>query len=129
MYTAFFSITAAAIEPSLPSEFKILCSRFELDSTDLKKEVSNDHIRKIYSQLRSWKRVAFHLRLTETDIEALDRQGYDEKERRLQMLLEWKKQWLIVGSTYHLLLLALLESGDKETAIKVAELLSGARQK
>ena len=102
-----------------------LCKRFELSDEDIDKEVSDDHILKIYPQLEKWKRVAAHLGLTQADVQAIESGAKpDEELMRLYMLQEWKKKKRLDGkATYQVLLEALIECSCSESAIQVCKLL------
>ena len=106
-----------------------LCNRFELSDDDIDKEVNDKHIRKIYSQLEKWKRVAAHLDLAQKDVEAIEsRARPDEELMRLYMLQEWKtKNKINETATYQVLLEALLECSCSNSAVKVCELLQVAK--
>ena len=89
------------------------------------KEVSDDHILKIYPQLEKWKRVAIHLGLTQADIQAIESAASsDEELKRLYMLQEWKRNKMLdKKATYQVLLKALIDCKCLESVRQVHELL------
>ena len=103
-----------------------LCSRFKLSDDDIKKEVSDDHILKIYPQLEKWKRVAAHLGLTQADVEAIESKARpDEELMRLYMLQKWKEKKTLDGTaSYQVLLEALISCTCSKSAVQVGEVLS-----
>ena len=98
-----------------------LCKRFQLSNEDIDKEVSDEHILEIYSQLEKWRIVAAHLGLTEADVKVIEhRTGSDEQLMRLFMLQQWKSKKLFVGqATCQVLLEALIKSNCSESAVQV----------
>ena len=102
-----------------------LCRRFNFSYGDINKEVSDDHILKIYPQLENWKRIAAHLGLTQADVQAIENGARpDEELMRLYMFQEWKrKKTLDRTATYQVLLKALIECKCSKSAIQVCELL------
>ena len=109
------------------SQLVELCKRFELSNDDINKEVSKEHILKIYQQLDKWRLVAAHLGLTKADVQAIVSQAALEGEElmRLYMLQEWKAKRTLDGSaTYQVLLEALTKCSCSESALQVCKLLS-----
>ena len=106
------------------SQLVELCKRFELSNDDINKEVSDEHILKVYPQLEKWKRVAAHLGLTQADVQAIESGARpDEELMRLYMLQEWKAKKRLDGkATYQVLLEALIECNCSESAIQVCKL-------
>ena len=100
-----------------------LTERFKLPSDVLKNEVSVDDIKKISTFLESWKLIAPCLGLSEGDIEAIDRNGKSEEEKRLLMLQRWK-QAFIFKATYKKLVNALLSIKRADLALNVCQTLS-----
>ena len=103
-----------------------LCRRYKLSDEDIDEEVSDEHILEIYPQLVKWKQVAFHLGLTQGDIEAIEGRARPEEElMRLYMLQEWKAKKKIDGTVvYQVLLKVLIKCNCTESASQVCELLS-----
>ena len=92
----------------------------------LTREVTDDHIRKVYQQLESWKRLAAHLELTRADVQAIESESRsDEKLMRLYMLQKWKENKRIDGeATYKVLIEAMLDCDNSNSAEQVCKLLS-----
>ena len=103
-----------------------LCSRFKLKDDDIKKEVSDKHILKIYHQLEKWKQVAAHLDLTQADVEAVESKARSNEElMRLYMLQKWKEKKTLGGTaSYQVLLEALISCTCSKSAVQVGEMLS-----
>ena len=96
-----------------------------LTDASINEEVTDDHILKVYKQLESWKRLAAHLGLTRADIRAIESESRsDEKLMRLHMLQEWKEKKRIDGkATYKVLMEAMLDCDNSNSAVQVCELL------
>ena len=103
-----------------------LCKKYDLTDDDIDIEVSDEHIKEIYSELKNWRRLAVHLGLTQPEIEAIEQKAkQDPILMRLYMLQEWKnKGKLDEKATYQGLLKALLECRCPDSAILVCKLLS-----
>ena len=125
MFHAFFLFLASASHSRSPQLVK-LCSRFKLSDDDIKKEVSDEHILKIYRQLEKWRQVAAHLDLTQADVEAIEgRARSDEELMRLYMLQKWKEKKTLDGTaSYQVLLEALISCTCSKSAVQVCEMLS-----
>ena len=104
----------------LTEQFKISGSLLELEN-----EVSDDDIRKISAFLETWKLVAPYIGLSEGDVEAINRDGKSEEEKRLMMLQKWK-QALVFKATYKELVNALLSVKRADLAMKVCQLVTVA---
>ena len=102
-----------------------LCKRYKLSDDDIDKEVSKEHVDKIYPQLENWEQVAHHLGLSGPDIEAIKYKAmYDVELMRLYTLQKWKSKGTLDGmAVYRVLLEALLESGSSNSAVQVCRLL------
>ena len=97
-----------------------LTERYKIPSDVLENEVSIDDIKKISTFLESWKLVAPYLGLSEGDVEAIDRDGKSEEEKRLLMLQRWK-QALAFKATYKKLVNTLLSIKRADLAVKVCQ--------
>ena len=97
-----------------------LTERFKILSGVLENEVSIDDIRKISSFLESWKLVALYLGLSEGEVEAIDKDGKSEEEKRWLMLQRWK-QALVFNATYKELINGLLSVRRADLAVKVCQ--------
>jgi hypothetical protein len=104
-----------------------LTQKFHISSSVLENEVSDDDIREIAIFLESWKLVAPHLGLSKGEIEAIDRDGESEEEKRLLMLQRWK-QALVFKATCKELIIALLSVRRADLAVKVCQTVSPANQ-
>ena len=102
-----------------------LTQKFNISRSVLENEVSDDDIREIANFLESWKLVAPHLGLSKGEIEAIDRDGTSEEEKRLLMLQRWK-QALVFKATYKELINALLSVRRADLAVKVCQTFSSA---
>ena len=100
-----------------------LTERYKIPSSVLENEVSDDDIRKISTFLESWKVVAPYLGLSKGQIEASDRDGKSEEEKRLLMLQRWK-QAFVFKATYKELINALLSVARADLAVKVCKTVS-----
>ena len=107
--------------------FDDLTKRFKIPDSILEDEVSDDDIREISTFLESWKLVGPHLGLSKGEIEAIDRDGNTEEEKRLLMLQRWK-QALVFKATYKELVNALLSVRRADVAVKVCQAVSLANQ-
>ena len=75
------------------SQLKQLLERYNLTIEVISKEVSDDHIKEIYSQMENWEQVANHLGLTGPDIQAIEgRAGKDVVKMRMYTLQDWKSK-------------------------------------
>ena len=97
-----------------------LTERFKILSGVLENEISIDDIRKISSFLESWKFVALYLGLSEGEVEAIDKDGKSEEEKRWLMLQRWK-QALVFNATYKELINGLLSVRRADLAVKVCQ--------
>ena len=104
-----------------------LCKTFELNNDIIEKEVSDEDLLKISSQLENWRQVAAHLGLSQADIETIElRARSDEELMTLYMLQEWKRKKTLKG-TYRVLLETLTSCERSESAIQVCKLLRCAK--
>ena len=110
------------------SQLNQLLKQYNLTINDITKEVTDDHIKEIYSQMENWEQVANHLGLTRPDIQVIEgKAGRDVVKMRMYTLQDWKSkpENRISGTvTYQVLLEALLSSSCITTAFKVCELLA-----
>ena len=102
-----------------------LTQKFNISSSVLENEVSDDDIREIANFFESWKLVAPHLSLGKGEIEAIDEDGTSEEGKRLLMLQRWK-QALVFKATYKELINALLSVRRADLAVKVCQTVSSA---
>ena len=105
------------------TRLKDFCTLHRLTSNDIDKEVSEVHILEIYAQMVNPVLVANHLGLSKADIESIEfRAGKDMEMMRLYTLQAWKEKKIL--TTYQVLLEALLNSKNSETALEICKLLS-----
>ena len=116
---AWFSF-ASAVMADKGITLEDLTERFKIPSGVLENEVSVDDIRKISTFLESWKLVAIYLGLNEGEVEAIDKDGKSEEEKRLLMLQRWK-QALVFKATYKKLVNGLLSVRRADLAVKVCQ--------
>ena len=103
-----------------------LAEHFKLSAdSDLRQQVSNEHIKEISTILESWKLVASHLGLSQGEIEAIDNDGKNEEQKRLLMLQKWK-QALFFKATYQKLLEALLAVRRADLGGKVCKMMAAS---
>ena len=116
---------AATQKPS--PELEALCKKYKLSSNDINKEVTNEHILKIYVHMGNPALVASHLSLTQPEIDAIKYEaGTDLNLLKLQTLQKWKSNGILSGTaTYCDLLEALLSSRcSNSAAVEVCKLLT-----
>ena len=82
------------------------------------------HLHEIALFLTSWRTVASHLKLNESDLDAIEREGEDEQEKRLKALQKWKAKFGF-KATYKKLVEVLLSLAKADVAEKVCRLLKG----
>ena len=95
--------------------------RFDLADEVLDAECSNKHIADV-SRFLDWRGVAQYLKLTDSDVNAVDSDGRDEQDKRHKTLEKWKSKFAF-KATYRNLIQALLDSGRGDHAEEVCELL------
>ena len=88
----------------------------------LKEKCTNEHLHGIALSLKSWRTLAPHLRLSSSEVEAVDKDAHSEKERRQKFLELWKDKFAFTA-TYKVLVEALLENGNADQAEEVCRLL------
>ena len=91
----------------------------------LDKGISDDHLCEIALFLTSWRTVASHLKLKEIDLDAVEREGKDEQEKRLKALQKWRGKFAF-KATYRKLVEVLLSLGMADVAEKICCLLKGS---
>ena len=85
-------------------------------------ECSKEHINEISLFLTSWRTLAPHLNLEDTDIEEIEQDGKTEQEKKLKTLQKWKERF-IFRATYKVLMEVLLKLGKADHTRKVCHLL------
>ena len=95
--------------------------RFDFTDEVLDAKCSDEHILDV-SRFLDWKGVARYLKLTESEVDAVDSDGRDEQDKRRKTLEKWMSKFAF-KATYRNLIQALLDSGRGDHAEKVCELL------
>ena len=91
---------------------------------ELNKSISDDHLRAIAIFLTSWRKVATYLKLSENDLDDVEREEKDEQDKRLKVLQKWKGKFGY-KATYKKLVEVLLQLARADIAEKVLHLLKG----
>ena len=94
---------------------------FDLADEVLDTKCSDEHILDV-SRFLDWRGVARHLKLTESEVGAVDSDGRDEQDKQHKTLEKWMSKFAF-KATYRNLIQALLDSGRGDHAEKVCELL------
>ena len=101
-----------------------LLKETEIRPERLNECISDDHPCEIALFLTSWRTVAPHLKLSENDLEAIERECKDEQEKRLKALQKWKGKFGF-KATYRKLVEVLLSLAMADVAEKICRLLKG----
>ena len=96
----------------------------ELGMTHLQLEVTctRQHLQDIALFLKSWRTVAPYLGLSTAEVEEIERDGKEEKERRLKTLESWKSKFAF-KATYMVLIETFLKIGQASQAEQVCHVL------
>ena len=86
--------------------------------------ISDDHLCKIALFLTSWRKVAPYLKLSENDLDDVERECKDEQVKRLKALQKWKSKFAF-EATYKKLVEVLLLLAMADVAEKICCLLKG----
>ena len=95
--------------------------RFNLTAEVLDAKCNNKHIADV-SRFLDWKGVARHLKLTDSEVGAVESEGRDEADKQHKTLQKWKSKFAF-KATYRNLIQALLDSGRGDHAEEVCKLL------
>ena len=99
-----------------------LMQHYNLTECILQKKCSKNHIIEM-GKCFSWKEVGDYLpRIERTDVNDIDCDGADQKDKRRRLLDLWEKR-NGDGATYDVMITAMLKAGKKEEATKVCVLL------
>ena len=90
----------------------------------LNERISDDDLCKITLFLTEWKTVVPFLGLDENDVDAIEKEGKKEQEKKLKALRKWKGRF-VFAATYRKLMEILLSLGMADVAEKVCHLLKG----
>ena len=88
----------------------------------LDKPCSLENLREIALFLESWRELAPHLGLSSAQVEAIERDGHSEQERRLKILELWIAKFAFLAK-YRVLVEVLLKIGRANIAEKICRLL------
>ena len=94
---------------------------FHLAAEVLDAKCSDEHILDV-SRFLDWKGVAPYLKLTDSEVGAVDSDRRDEQDKWHKTLEKWKSKFAF-KATYRNLIQALLKSGKGEDAEEVCKLL------
>jgi len=90
----------------------------------LNESISDDHLHEIAILLTSWRTVATHLELSESDLDDVEREEKDEQMKKLKALQKWKGK-IGFKATYRKLVEVLLSLAMADVAEKICLLLKG----
>ena len=90
----------------------------------LNESISDDHLREIAILLTSWRTVATHLELSESELDDVEREERDEQMKKLKALQKWKRK-IGFKATYRKLVEVLLSLAMADVAEKICLLLKG----
>ena len=88
----------------------------------LNESISDDHLREIAILLTSWRKVATHLELSESELDDVEREEKDEQMKKLKALQKWKRN-IGFKATYRKLVEVLLSLAMADVAEKICLLL------
>ena len=94
---------------------------FNLSDDILDTKCSDEHILAV-SRFLDWKGVARYLKLTDSEVNAVESDGRDEQDKQHKTLQKWKSKFAL-KATYKSLIQALLDSGKGDHAEEVCKLL------
>ncbi len=95
-----------------------------LSDEELNKEITSDKFHEIGPSVLKWKVLAPILKLTQPEVEAIERDNHGEELKRIEFLSVWKQKQC-ERATYMALVDALCEIERREDARKVCEVLKG----
>ena len=90
----------------------------------LNESISDDHLHEIAILLTSWRKVATHLELSESELDDVEREEKDEQMKKLKALQKWKRK-IGFKATYRKLVEVLLSLAMADVAEKICLLLKG----
>ena len=88
----------------------------------LNEKCTNEHLHDIALFLKSWRTLAPQLRLSDSEVEAVERNSHGEEEKRQKFLESWKAKFAFKAK-YRVLVQALLRIGSADQAEEVCRLL------
>ena len=101
-----------------------LLGHFNVCPEKLNECTSDDHLLAITLFLTSWRTVAPHLGLSQSDMETIEREEKNEQGKKLAVLQKWKGKFGF-KATYRKLVEVLLSLTMADVAEKVCRLLKG----
>ena len=90
--------------------------------TQLYRACTSEHLKDIALSLESWRAVAPHLGLSNAEVQEVERDGTDEKDKRRKILEVWKAGFAFKAK-YMVLIKALLKIGRADQAEQVCRVL------
>ena len=88
----------------------------------LNKKCTNEHLHGIALFLKSWRTLAPQLGLSDSEVEAVERNSHGEEEKKQKFLESWKAKFAFKAK-YRVLVRALLKIGRADQAEEVCRLL------
>ncbi len=119
MYTEVLFVLSQIMEPPTVSEILAHC---EVTDAQLENPCSNEDITAIAGFLISWRTLAPHFRLDESEEEEIEEDGREEAEKKLKALRKWKSKFAHKAS-YKVLVKALVKANMAECAEKVCHVV------
>ena len=96
--------------------------------SQLENACTREHLQDVALFLESWRTVAPHLGLSGTEVEEVERDGTEEKAKRLKILEAWYAKFAFKAK-YRVLIEALLKIGRADQAVKVCRVLVSQHSK
>ena len=88
----------------------------------LEEKCTNEHLHNTALFLKSWRTLAPHLGLSDSEVEVVERDAHGEEEKRQKFLESWKANFGL-KATYRVLVEAFLKIGRADQAEDVCRLL------
>ncbi len=127
-YIALPFASLQLMEPPEPPTVGDILAHCGVTESQLDKPCSNVDIADIASFFGSWRDVAPHLGLDETNVEEVEEDGRKGAERRLKALQKWKSKFGF-KATYKWLVEALMKVNLADRAEKVCQLVKSQYRK
>ena len=94
-----------------------------IEEIDLDKQCHNDDFLSLYELCDPWELIGQHLKLTQSQISAVDGDNKTTDQKRLGLLQKWKDTFTY-KATYRVLVTALLACGKAEQTLEVCKTLA-----
>lgn len=94
--------------------------------SQLDEPCTNQHLQDIALFLKSWRTVAHHLELSNVKVDEVERDGVNEKEKKVKILESWKAKFAFKAN-YRMLIEALLKCEEAYQAEQVCHLLESQK--